>query len=589
MLLTRQAALALVCALLAPAFEVAPARASPEPSRHSRVRTLDATLDVARIVLSSRRDALEDDAVRSRLDQELVNITTAEGLLAAGPANADRTGRIATAWQARLLDAPAPSRPSYPQILPSEAARQLLERFNVSRSAHVLRALDRLSRGKRSALSRVLAAFVGFDAATRRAYPESPSARLPRGARAAALLGARTELLRTALDLDRMYSSDAARQRSEPAVQIPPVLAIDPYGTDTTYKLDFALVIDVGGNDTYMNNAGGNGVDTSLRWSCSLPPLGPAGALIDLEGDDRYIGNDWAIDGHDCGVNGGGYAGAGFLFDAGGNDRYEAEHAGTNGGGSTGGIGFLLDAAGNDVYKSAGFGGNGGGGGGLAGGVGCLIDRSGDDVYISGSQGANGGGWFGSGFLFDSSGRDRYVAGSYGTNGAGLLGTGFLLDASGNDTYDADVKATNGGGLDGSGFLLDAAGNDRYTALPGYWANGGGSAGSGVLIDANGNDRYVAGDFGTNGGGADHNAQPGSGFLLDGGGDDFYKAGKNGVNGGEGGADAPEGLSVPGRGLLLDMNGRDVYSDGDGGTGTDCTMVPKGYLGAQIDWPESGC
>lgn len=70
----------------------------------------------------------------------------------------------------------------------------------------------------------------------------------------------------------------------------------DLVGVPNTYAVDCPLIVDVGGNDTYTNNAGGVN--------------GGAAAVIDLGGDDRYAGN------RASGANGGGSAGAGFLFDA---------------------------------------------------------------------------------------------------------------------------------------------------------------------------------------------------------------------------------------------------------------------------------
>jgi hypothetical protein len=67
------------------------------------------------------------------------------------------------------------------------------------------------------------------------------------------------------------------------------------------------------------------------------------------------------------------------------------------------------------------------------------------------------------------------------------------------------------------------------------------------------------------------------GFLLDEAGDDTYNADDAGTNGGGNG----------GVGFLLDAAGTDRYEDPlvPGGSCQDCTLVPKGLVGAQVDRP----
>jgi hypothetical protein len=63
-------------------------------------------------------------------------------------------------------------------------------------------------------------------------------------------------------------------------------------------------------------------------------------------------------------------------------------------------------------------------------------------------------------------------------------------------------------------------------------------------------------------------------LLLDEAGNDTYTATGDGTNGGD------EGV-----GLLLDAAGTDRYEDPEvpGDSCQDCTLVPKGTLGAQVD------
>lgn len=147
---------------------------------------------------------------------------------------------------------------------------------------------------------------------------------------------------------------------------------------------------------------------------------------------------------------------------------------------------------------------------------------------------------------------------------------GFLLDAGvGNDTYLGSASGSNGGGVGAlsmrvelligwyespiptphpTGFLFDESGDDLYSSVGNAGVNcGAADAASGTLVDAAGNDRYVAAAGGTANGGAS-----------------------------------------TGLGLLLDYAGRDRYEQGDDGR-TDCTVFPKGTVGAQIDYPRMTC
>ncbi len=199
---------------------------------------------------------------------------------------------------------------------------------------------------------------------------------------------------------------------------------------DGTYTDDYALSLDVGGHDHYLNNAGGSnlgGGNCYIRAEAGRA----AAALVDLAGGDRYGRSPWWSS-RNCGTNGGGgNVGVGFLLDAGGDDSYTAGSYGTNGGGLAG-VGFLLDAGGDDSFRAASYGTNGGGN---AVGVGFLLDAGGDDAYAADSYGTNGGAALGVGFLLDADGDDAYAAGSIAANGGGYLGVGILLDGGGHDVY----------------------------------------------------------------------------------------------------------------------------------------------------------
>jgi hypothetical protein len=300
-----------------------------------------------------------------------------------------------------------------------------------------VRALDAQPAPARVALVRVVGAFAAFEAAAR----VDPLQVAPQ----------RLALLDAALAL-RSVTPHLVPLK----LQAPPALALDLAGTADVYVADFALLLDVGGDDLYLNNAGGNGPGGG----CTIGFQRPASAAVDLAGNDRYTS------GRRCGVNGGGWIGAGFLLDAAGHDLYGAAGIGANGGAFVG-SGFLVDLAGHDAYAGDAVGVNGGG---TTGGSGTLLDLGGNDHYTGGAVGVNGGGSTeGRGLLLDAGGDDTYVATQIGVNGGGWLGgQGALVDASGDDYYTAGVLATNGsgGGLEygapGAGLLLDGGGRDNY-------------------------------------------------------------------------------------------------------------------------------
>lgn len=367
----------------------------------------------------------------------------------------------------------------------------------------------------------------------------------------ASLASARIAFLEAAQDLDAALQSDPAAP-AEPAaprwlpLYLPPFLAIRLNERDTIYTEDIALVVDVGGNDVYNNNAGGSSLAGGSAWdaseeTCDLIALRAAGSLVDLAGDDRY-GDPQEPRG--CGVNGGGWIGAGLLVDARGFDRYRGAAGGVNGGGALGGVGLLLDLGGSDWYNATDGGTNGGAG--LAG-VGALIDRDGSEIYNASDVGTNGGGEAGLGALVDASGaprtasavgnfsrlgHDLYRAGDHATNGGTEAGVGLLVDDLGDDTYLAGREGTNGGAnFGGRSLLVDAQGSDRYEAGSRGTNGGGDWQGSGGLVDAVGHDEYIAGTRGTNGAAGWDEGCPflcslptePTGLLLDGAGNDRYQ------------------------------------------------------------------
>jgi hypothetical protein len=305
------------------------------------------------------------------------------------------------------------------------------------------------------------------------------------------------------------------------------VILVSGFGPDV-HEEETAFLIDLGGDDTYRNNAGG----------CASSGAGAA-LCIDHGGNDRYEAPGRSF------VQGFGFLGVGTLVDLGGDDRYTAKHF-------CQGAGIL--------------------------GVGALWDGSGDDVYTAHAF-CQGAGMFGLGLLLDTRGEDFFDGATLCQGGATTLGLGILSDLEGDDRYHLNVGAGKdhlgslagygqGGGLSfrhypwrgkltaygGVGMLLDASGNDRYRSKG--WCDQGGSyiMSLGALVDGAGNDHYSC-----------HTGQ-GSGIhitnaiLIDRGGHDVYEGGFR--TGGSGGDRSP--------GILIDYKGNDIYKPRTSSYGTGC-------------------
>jgi hypothetical protein len=206
---------------------------------------------------------------------------------------------------------------------------------------------------------------------------------------------------------------------------------------DNTYTADEALTVDLGGNDTYQNSAGG------------ADPLAthiPVSVVIDLGGNDTYAS---AVPDPSGGfaVQGAAIEGIGILLDAAGNDTYSATDA--------------VKAPGEVIAQGTG-----------AEGVGILADLAGNDSYsVLQTAPATSGGSPGTG-----------IDGTADVQGYGSIGDGIFLDlGSTNDTYDVQARPpldlsgdgvrapsplTNGfgfGGLGGVGLWSDDGGTDSAT------------------------------------------------------------------------------------------------------------------------------
>jgi hypothetical protein len=361
--------------------------------------------------------------------------------------------------------------------------------------------------------------------------------------------------------LDTYLPSITAGARTSPA---PPgvraagcdQLDLTPYlcvGTsaDNTYAADEMLLIDLGGNDTYANTAGGAPFAPS-----GAPGLVPVSVNVDLAGDDRYQASGAKA----IGVTGetmdpslralmvqgaGVWGGAGVLVDRSGNDSYSAiggpgplcpgddqsdclsRAAVVSQGAAREGAGWLFDRAGADTYRTDAFAipAN------VRAGVAMVIAQGSEynfDVVTP------------SGLFDEGAGKDRYSvvaaqsatspeAASYeiyaqgvGNTFPGQPGLGVLYDDGGDDAFTiaANPRQTKqprfryddpyvgffvvgqGAGMHGQGFLLTGTGNTSYTLdvdgegavfLQAFAEQGSAySPGIGVLDDLGGDDTYVA-------------------------------------------------------------------------------------------------
>jgi len=365
------------------------------------------------------------------------------------------------------------------------------------------------------------------------------------------------------------------------------LLLVDTGGDDTylgcggTASPDHAItvVIDLHGNDRYLQDATmalkPPGKVTDRKTRQAMPSIGGAvfgyAFVLDMEGNDLYRSLSL--------TQGAGRFGVGALVDMTGNDRYECY---TNGQGSGDwGIGLLVDRAGNDHYvcfnTAQGYGGTKG--------YGLLLDVAGDDVYIaddttidfpspqtdkhnvSMAQGAGCGRRAdytdgrslagGIGVLVDSEGNDRYSCGVFGQGVGYWYGLGILSDGGGDDMYEGVWYVQGASAHFAVGVLEDVSGNDCYVATMNMAQGAGHDFSLGWLIELAGNDFYRAPNLSLGGGNAN-----GIGIFWDASGDDRYEArpsitlGRSSI--GARGTLRERAICL---GLFCDTGGKDTYPE----------------------------
>lgn len=363
------------------------------------------------------------------------------------------------------------------------------------------------------------------------------------------------------------------------------------------------LVIDTGGNDTYINSP------------CNSSPSNWISVVIDSNGNDSYLSDpalaktsvaDWPLRGKARWLQGPGSSlfGITFLVDSTGDDLYRSTRSAF--GSATFGASYLGDYGGNDVYDSygdsEGFGHYGIGilddtagsdkyrgftqvqGVGLPQGLGILVDQSGDDIYEANdkvldfpsaqsadhnnsmSQGAGYG--FradyltghsqsgGIGILYDLEGTDSYSCGVFGQGVGYWEGVGMLWDESGKDSYSGLWYVQGAAAHFGVGYLEDTTGDDSYQATMNMAQGAGHDFSLGMLIDREGNDTHEAPGLSLGAGNAN-----GIGVFVDSAGNDVYKS--SGITLGQ--AAEAQKASMRERalclGLFIDTGGTDTYPD----------------------------
>jgi hypothetical protein len=283
-----------------------------------------------------------------------------------------------------------------------------------------------------------------------------------------------------------------------------PVLRYSPGGDADRYLHDYALLVDEGGDDVYLNNAGGSLLDvrrsptnSSVARGChklalEFPDECTAGValLIDESGNDTYGAREAPDPTDDAfctsdplvrriDLAGAGLAGVGILMDRTGNDRYVGKTT-SLGSGHLAGVGILRDDGGDDSYLAI----RNAQGYALLGGFGLLRDEGGNDVFVrymprpldadAGYQRP------GSGGVVDDRGTCDVLPRQL--QGSGFLfgAVGVLLNLGGDDSYRGAAPAVQKsdafmfphgsqgyGNNGGFGILSDEGGHDTYLEVPG--------------------------------------------------------------------------------------------------------------------------
>ena len=258
-------------------------------------------------------------------------------------------------------------------------------------------------------------------------------------------------------------------------------------------KVPSAVIVDFDGNDAY---------ETHEPFAQGCGDMG-VGMLVDLEGDDSYIGVRYA--------QGTSFFGVGLLIDEQGDDTYRAVDL-SQGVGQFG-IGVLADRSGHDRYAAQ----HASQALGLPDGYGIVYDGDdGDDhYYCKGSKPSGYGtagvfsGWGqglgigyrpyasgGVGLLFDAGGEDRVEGGNFTQGGGYYYGLGIIYGGGdGDDTYIGSRWAQGWSAHQAAGVMIEAGGNDRYTTRYAVVTGIAWDEAVSLFIEESGDDRYEGGGF----------------------------------------------------------------------------------------------
>jgi hypothetical protein len=362
-------------------------------------------------------------------------------------------------------------------------------------------------------------------------------------------------------------------------------------GTENNvYKGDYALIIDLGGDDVYdLENKGRFGDN----FTC----------IIDLSGNDVYTT-------HSSFSLGASAFSSSFVFDKEGDDVYRCNDVGL--GSSIGGLGLVYDENGNDTYHGISF-----SVGAASFGAGLVADRNGNDFYIANSYSEGFGMTEGIGAIVDNKGSDSYLVDSRSLDigryedhyvsmcqgfGLGVRpdyagGIGLIIEGEGNDVYNTDIFGQGGAYWYSLGAIVDYSGNDKYNGYQYSQGSGihlavgllkdydgwdfyqsdgvsqgcGHDFGFGLLYDVRGNDNYSAYSLSQGAGNAN-----GIGILIDEGGRDGYLNKQPEISRGYGNPRREYG-SI---GIFLDASGTDFYSN----PGMDSTAENSSQWGVMMDY-----
>jgi len=269
----------------------------------------------------------------------------------------------------------------------------------------------------------------------------------------------------------------------------------------TTETQGAALLVDLGGDDTYLGRPAATGTAGLLAGGTRLGAL--VSTVVDLDGADTYD-----ADGSDVAIAAG-FFGVAALFDLAGDDVYQGAESSIAR--ALHGTAMLVDYAGDDAYRNDGFYSQ------AAAHVGAamLVDLAGADIYETDAFGQGLGGTRGVGAIADLRGNDRYTArddgnvediywsrsvsmaqgvgvgrrADYGDGESMAGGFGLLLDARGDDQYHASVWSQGAAYWWSAGILEDWSGNDTYRN---GWYSLAAAAhfGVGSFVDLRGDDLY---------------------------------------------------------------------------------------------------